>query len=179
MADALSLVYHAICAQDPLHTWSPGGTALPLCQRCTGFYAGAAIALLMQVTLRFAPGPRFLTVHGLFLLAMIPLGYHWVPQDAVVRAVSGVLFGAGVVSFLWLRPGPRLFDLRDPAGRVLLVYAAVVTGTVLGIQAVAVSGGRLGWYVLAVLGTAGIAGLAVLAAANGLVLVRGTSRRDA
>ena len=101
-------IFSFVCGQNPAHTWAPGGEWLPCCQRCTGFFAGAAVALLLQLALRMRPAPRFLQMHGLFLLVMVPLGCHWVPHGAVVRTLSGVLYGFGVVSFLWLFPVEHL-----------------------------------------------------------------------
>ncbi len=45
---------------------------------------------------------RFLEMHGAFLLLMVPFGFHWVAQGPVLRTLTGVLFGFGVVTFLWL-----------------------------------------------------------------------------
>ena len=50
---------------------------------------------------------RFLLVHGAFLLLMAPFGFHWLPQGPVLRTMTGVLFGFGVVTFLWLQPAAR------------------------------------------------------------------------
>jgi hypothetical protein len=60
----------------------------------------------MMLHLIFRPSPTtlYLRVHGLFLLQMVPFGFHWVPQGPILRTVTGQLFGYGVVSFLWLAP---------------------------------------------------------------------------
>jgi len=146
--------------------WSPGGVPLPFCQRCTGFYAGAAVALVLHLALRIRPGNRFLLVHGSFLLLMIPLGYHWVPQGALIRALSGVLFGAGVVSFLWLFPGPLAGADREPGRTESLAYASGIIGALVLIPLLAAWGGAGAWYALVCLATLGLAGLVALAAAN-------------
>jgi len=146
--------------------WAPGGTLLPFCQRCTGFYAGAAVALVLHLGLRIRPTARFLQVHGGFLLLMIPLGYHWVPQDALVRGVSGVLFGSGVVSFLWLLPGPRICLDQLMNWWRLIVYTAGIAVALAGIPASATWGDQPAWYGLVGLATCGLAGLVMLAAAN-------------
>jgi uncharacterized membrane protein len=151
---------------------------LPFCQRCTGFYAGAAVALVLHFALRIRPGNRFLAVHGGFLLLMIPLGYHWVPQDALIRALSGVLFGAGVVSFLWLFPGPHAGADREAGTAESMIYAIGIIGALVLIPLAASWGGRSAWYALVCLATLGLAGLAGLVAANaslGLLWLR--SRR--
>ena len=179
MADWLGAAFGLLCGRDPSHMWSPGGMPLPFCQRCTGFYAGAAVALVLHIALRIHPNNRFLAVHGGFLLLMIPLGYHWVPQDALVRALSGVLFGAGVVSFLWLFPGPRAGAGRDPGPAESMIYAIGIIGALAVVPASAAWGGRGAWYALVCLATLGLAGLAALVAANaGLGLLWLRSRRS-
>ncbi|MDO8544549.1 MAG: DUF2085 domain-containing protein [Opitutaceae bacterium] len=104
----LEQLFSFVCGQNPSHTWAPGGELLPCCERCTGLYAGAAIALLLQFVLRMRPTARFLQLHGLLLMMMIPLGFHWVAHGALVRTGSGLFFGFGVVSLLWLLPGGHL-----------------------------------------------------------------------
>ena len=102
MPEILAHWFAAVCGQDPGHTWAPGGILLPCCQRCTGLYVGAAVAMLLHLWLRPKLTGRFLEIHGAFLLAMVPLGFHWVAQGPVLRTISGVLFGFAVVTFLWL-----------------------------------------------------------------------------
>ena len=166
MTDWLRLAFGVVCGQEPSHTWAPGGVLLPLCQRCAGVYAGAAVGLALHLALRLKPGARFLQVHGGFLLLMIPLGYHWLPQEATVRTVSGVLYGAGMVSFLWLLPGPLAGGVRPlDRGRALL-YAAGVGAALVGIPAAGAWGGMAAWYALVALAVLGVAGLLLLALAN-------------
>jgi uncharacterized membrane protein len=179
VGDWLGAPFELLCGRDPSHMWSPGGVPLPFCQRCTGFYAGAAVALALHLALRIRPNNRFLVAHGGFLLLMIPLGYHWVPHNALVRALSGVLFGAGVVSFLWLFPGPRAGADRDPGRAESLIYAIGIIGALALVPASAAWGGRGAWYALVCLATLGLAGLTALVAANagfGLLWLR--SRRS-
>lgn len=102
MPEILAHWFAAVCGQDPGHTWAPGGILLPCCQRCTGLYVGASVAMLLHLWLRPKLTGRFLEIHGGFLLAMVPFGFHWVAQGPVLRALSGVLFGFAVVTFLWL-----------------------------------------------------------------------------
>jgi len=146
--------------------WAPGGMLLPFCQRCAGFYAGAAVALALHLGLRIRPTDRFLQVHGGFLLLMIPLGYHFVPQDALVRGVSGVLCGAGVISFLWLLPGPRICVTAFMNQRRLIIYSAGLVVALAVIPASGTWGDERAWYGLVGLATFGLAGLAILAAAS-------------
>jgi uncharacterized membrane protein len=166
VADTLSAMFAVVCGREPTHMWAPGGTLLPFCQRCTGLYAGAAVALLLHLWLRIRASDRFLQAHGGFLLLMIPFGYHWLPQDAWIRGLSGVLCGAGLVSFLWLLPGPRFVATQWMNRRRALVYAAGLTVALAGIPASALWGGQFAWFTLVALATSGLAGLAVLAAAS-------------
>ena len=166
MTGVLTAVFGLVCGQAAPHTWSPGGVLLPMCERCTGVYVGAASALALHLVLRIRPSVRFLQMHGGFLLLMIPFGYHWVPQDALVRTLCGVVFGAGLVSFLWVIPGPRV-------GAVLAIgrpqWQRYMTGLVCTLSLVPASaawGGRPSWSALAGLATMGLAGLGTLVLAN-------------
>ena len=102
MVEILGHWFVAVCEQDPGHTWAPGGVVLPCCQRCLGLYVGAGVAALLHIGLRPKLTGRFLEIHGAFLLLMVPFGFHWVTQGALLRTLTGVLFGFGVVTFLWL-----------------------------------------------------------------------------
>jgi hypothetical protein len=116
MLDILGHWFAAVCSQAPWHTWAPGEIPLPCCQRCTGLYVGAGLAALLHLGLRPRLSGRFLQIHGAFLLLMVPFGFHWVAQGPALRSISGVLFGFGVVTFLWL-PLAQLIDKsesRDP-----------------------------------------------------------------
>lgn len=102
MSDLLQHAFGWLCGQYPAHTWSPGGDLLPLCQRCTGVYVGALVAGLLHLAWRPAPTPRWLWLNGTFLLFIIPSGFYWIPQNPELRCASGILFGFGLVSYLWL-----------------------------------------------------------------------------
>jgi uncharacterized membrane protein len=102
MPELLRHVFGWVCGQNPAHTWSPGGELLPLCQRCTGVYVGAFAAALLHLAWRPAPTPRWLWLNGAFLLFMMPSGFYWIPQNPELRCASGILFGFGLVAFLWL-----------------------------------------------------------------------------
>ena len=102
MIEGLFHLFAAVCGQNPGHTWAPGGMLLPCCQRCTGLYVGAGVAGLLHLWLRPRLSGRFLEIHGAFLIFMVPFGFHWVADGPVLRTVTGVLFGFGVVTCLWL-----------------------------------------------------------------------------
>jgi uncharacterized membrane protein len=177
MSAWLGTILGLVCAQAPEHTWAPGGWLLPCCQRCTGLYVGAAVALVLHLALRLRSRGWFLPVHGLFLLAMIPLGLHWLPQNDIVRGVSGFLFGAGLVSFLWLHPGPRVVAVEPLTAAGASLYAAIAgVGTVL-VPVLGRYGGVVAARGLAWLALAGLTGLALLALANVALAVRWQTRQ--
>ncbi len=168
MLEALSHLFAAVCGQNLDHTWAPGGMLLPCCQRCAGLYAGAAVATLLHLWLRPKLSSRFLEVHGAFLLAMVPFGFHWVAQSAELRTLIGVLFGFGVVTFLWLplqcRAGaspasPRMQSAtRD--------YRLILGTTLIVLPLAAKLGGAAVAYVLSGLITCGALALSLLAIAD-------------
>jgi uncharacterized membrane protein len=167
-ADPAAL-FALLCGQRLAHTWTPGGVPLLVCQRCTGLYAGAAIALALHAWLRLRPSTPFLALHGLFLLAMLPLGLHWLPQDGLARTLSGIVFGAGVVDFLWLNPAGHFATLREPARGTWLRYLAALGLALLLVPLLAQRGGVPAAVLLDALALAGLVALAALVLANGVV----------
>jgi len=114
--DWLSALLGSVCGQYPSHVWMPGGWALPCCQRCTGLYVGAALAVLLHGRFCRTVTSASSWWHGLCLLQMVPFGFHWVPQGPVLRTVTGYLFAWGVVFFLWPAAAARIGKAR-PNGR--------------------------------------------------------------
>jgi uncharacterized membrane protein len=179
MLELLDHLFAAVCGQNPDHTWAPGGIPLPCCQRCTGLYVGACAAAMLHYWLRPKLTGRFLEMHGVFLLAMAPFGFHWVPQGPVVRTITGMLFGFAVVTFLWLpvsrlagrtRRGARLRLTRDERVRAdasaRRSYFSGVVLTAIVLVGLTTSGGRLAAYSLSFLLFLGAAALGTLVAAN-------------
>jgi len=174
----LGIIGGWVCGQDPGHTWSPGGLPLSWCQRCTGLYAGACIAAWLHLWSRPRSNGRFLEAHGLMLALMVPFGFHWVSQGPVLRAVSGVLFGAAVVTFLWL-PVSGFWtraSLGAPSGFKLAIYVAGLALVAMAVPLLGECGGRWGNVMLSVLAVGGISALALLVCAN-LFLLSGWLRR--
>src|ERR1039457_5063438 len=144
--------FAAVCGQAPGHTWAPGGILLPCCQRCTGLYVGAGAAALLHLWLRPKLSGRFLEIHGAFLVVMVPFGFHWVAQGSVLRTLPGVLFGFGVVTFLWLplsqragRSLSRPFRVQDSAWGYFFMLGA----TLILLPTTAILGGAFAAYGLA------------------------------
>jgi len=172
--DAFSLV----CGQAADRTWAPGGEWLPFCQRCTGLYVGAFAALVLVFVFRIRPGPRRLQFDGLCLLQMVPLGFHWVSQGAVVRTLSGGLFALGLVDFFWLLPAAQCGCGQSGASAWRSGLQAVFGAAwLVGVVIAASDGGVAAARALAWLGFAGLIGLALLVLSDLILLMLAAWRR--
>ena len=158
-------IFSAVCGENPQHIWSPGGQPLPCCQRCTGLYVAALVATALHLWFRPRISKGFLQIHAFFLLQLGLFLFPWLPSSPVLRALSGSLFGFGVVAFL----GPAIFDGCPPfkVSRFSARDYALGVASCLGlVPAIAEWGGRPGAFVLMCLVLAGALALAALAAAN-------------
>jgi len=214
MLDFLRHVFGWVCGQNPAHTWSPGGERLPVCQRCTGVYAGAFLAALLHLWWRIAPtpagfrrngaktnrgqecprsgtpGPRWLWLwlNGGFLLFIVPNGFYWIPQNPELRCASGILFGFGLVAFLWLTLPARfvIYDLRFTSGSAIvdqrvnrksqIAYLAVLLAALGLVPLLAEHGNAAGGVILSAACAGGALALAALLLANLWLLLRGLIR---
>jgi uncharacterized membrane protein len=178
MTELLRHVFGWVCGQDPAHTWSPGGELLPLCQRCTGVYAGAFAAALLHLAWRPAPAPRWLWLNGAFLLFILPSGFHWIPQNAVLRCTSGILFGFGLIAFLWLTLPHKNGMASDKNSRSqLAAFAAGLIVALVFTPRLAENGNAIAAGILTVACAVGAVVLAVLLFANLLFLLRWLARK--
>ena len=178
-------MFALVCGQNPEHLWAPGGLTLPCCQRCTGLYAGAAGALLLHSFCPPPPTAGWKWLHGMFLLQMVPFGFHWLPQGPVLRTVTGVLFAFGVVAYLWLIPAARRSSATAPSPAIpkpgefntseasalhtkttARCYLLGVAATLVFVPVAAGWGGRFGFFALSGLAALGAVVLAMLAVAN-------------
>jgi uncharacterized membrane protein len=114
MSEWLTYVFSFVCGRYAPHTWILGGIELPCCQRCTGLYAGAALAMLLHLVCRPGVTFRYRLIHGLCLLQMAPMGLHLVPQDAWLRCLSGQLFAYSLVAFMSLELRSRGVPASSP-----------------------------------------------------------------
>lgn len=165
MQHLLITLFSAICGENPAHIWSPGGQALPCCERCTGLHAGALVAVVLHLWHRPAITKRFLQVHALCLVQLGLFVFPRLPQSAVLRTVSGTLFGFGVVAYLW----PAVSHGRPPFRTARLGTGAYAIGLATGaalIPAIAEWGGRIGASILTGLVLAGAVALAALTLVN-------------
>jgi uncharacterized membrane protein len=163
-------LFSHICGQQ--HCWVLGGQALPFCQRCTGLYVGGFCALILILTFRLRPNVFLYWIHGIFLLVMIPYGFHLVSQGAFVRTLTGVLFGFGLVYYLALNPLTAWQRWKpDSLSRTAAYFLLAVSVVPLLFGSVR-SGGSFCAAILAGLGTLGLAGLCLLSVANLVILPR-------
>jgi uncharacterized membrane protein len=189
-----ALLHHAfgwVCGQYPVHTWSPGGELLPLCQRCTGVYVGALVAALLHLAWRPAPTPRWLWLNGAFLLFIIPSGFYWIPQNPELRCASGILFGFGLVSYLWLVLPDKAPDRSQ--GNVMQTgvgnqtkpatienfkfYAGTLIAVLVLTPLLAENGNGVAAAILIIASTTGALALAALLSADLYLLLRWLARR--
>ena len=175
---ALHQIFSFVCGQT--HVWTVGGQTLPLCQRCTGLYVGAACALGSWAFFRPRATDATLCAHGIALLLMVPFGYHLVPQNGDIRTLTGYVFGFGLVYFLLLIPGRDGARAPAGAGQTPGLYG-YVAGFAAGAAAVVLAvhlGGTRTAVILSWISIAGVAALAILSAVN-LFLLPGYVRRAA
>lgn len=87
---------------------------------------------------------------------MAPLGLHWISEGAVLRTLSGVLFGFGVAVFLWLPLAARKGWADAPKRFAGPAYAVVLVTTLAFVPIFAAQGGAWAAYALAVLAGVGV-----------------------
>jgi uncharacterized membrane protein len=186
MLDFLHQLFSHLCGQNLAHTWSLGGEALPCCQRCTGVYVGAFVAALLHLVRRPQPTSFWRWLNGAFLLFMVPAGFHWFPQGPELRAASGILFGFGIVAFLWL-PLPEkftIYDLRFTSARddrrvnrkSQIINALGLLAAIIGTPLLGASENSLAAIALTLLTAGGALALALLLVANLFLAARGLWR---
>jgi uncharacterized membrane protein len=147
-------IFSLVCGQQ--HNWVLGGATLPLCQRCTGLYVGAVLALAVFLLFRPKPTNRMLWAHGLFLLQMVPFGYHLLMQTGEIRMLTGQFFAMGLVYYLMLLPGDHWPRWREPLVRSTPRYFVASVATALLLQAAVIWGVARTNAILSWLGLGGL-----------------------
>jgi uncharacterized membrane protein len=161
-------LFSHVCGQQ--HCWVLGGQALPFCQRCTGLYVGAFCALLLILLFRPRPNAFLYWIHGIFMLAMIPFGFHFVAHGGLTRTLTGGLFGFGLVYYLVLNPFTAWQAWKaDTAWQTRTYLLLIVILLSLLLLTVRLGSGFSG-LVLTGLGVLGFAALCLLTAVNLAVL---------
>jgi uncharacterized membrane protein len=165
MNDFLERAFSFLCGQDPAHTWAPSGAPLPFCERCTGLYVGAAIAMLLLILCKPVLDARFRWLHAALLVLMAPFGFHLVPQGPVLRTMSGYWFAFGIVGLLRLGARRHPVSTPGPGGSTRHLLLGLCSLVLLPVFAI--WGGALASTILPWAGLAGLLVYAVLVAANG------------
>ncbi len=161
-------LFSHICGQQ--HCWIVGGQALPFCQRCTGLYVGAFCAFILILIFRPRPNVFLYWIHGIFMLVMIPFGFHLVAHGGLIRTCTGALFGFGLVYYLVLNPFTAWHAWKaDTAWRTGAYVLLIATLLPLLLPTVRLGGG-LSALALTLLGVFGFATLSLLTALNFVVL---------
>jgi uncharacterized membrane protein len=163
MHNFLFHIFSLVCGENPQHIWSPGGQPLPCCERCTGLYVAALVAVILRLSFQPCISKRFLQIHVLCLLQLGLFIFPWLPQSPVLRTISGSLFGFGVVAFLW----PAVASWHRPLNKFRTrVYLSGMTVCLALTPIIAKWGGVIGANVLMILVLAGALALVVLIAIN-------------
>ncbi|HXX99697.1 MAG TPA: DUF2085 domain-containing protein [Candidatus Limnocylindrales bacterium] len=157
-------IFSLVCGQQ--HNSVVGGMELPFCQRCTGLYVGVVPALLVYLLCKPKPTARMLWVHGIFLLLMVPFGYHLVVQTGEIRMLTGQLFACGLVYYLTLLLSDRWASWRKllPLGDAS--YFALLALSLLLLQIAVIWGGKRTNAILSWLGFGGLLLYALLVLVN-------------
>lgn len=167
MRELVWQAFSLVCGQNPEHTWTFGQAPLPFCQRCTGLYAGACLCLGLHWILRPRYGGRFIAWHCLFLLLAAPFGFHLIQDGPLLRALTGVLCGFGIGTFLWFVPATTWGGVDVPTrARAGSWYALGLCAALLLVPLGASLGGVLIGCVIQGLAAAGVFSLGGLVAAN-------------
>jgi uncharacterized membrane protein len=117
-------VFSHLCHQESSRAWVVTGVTLPLCARCTGVYAGAALVALTLPFARFDPSRRMLLCAGAAMLQMGVLGFNPFVEPPTLRMLSGSLFSAGAIYFLWLPIRAILWGVKADRPSPFLIAAA-------------------------------------------------------
>jgi uncharacterized membrane protein len=161
-------VFGHLCHQEPSRAWQFGGEAAVLCARCTGVYASAALATLALPFARFEPSRRILWLFGAAMIQMGILGFNPFFEPTWLRTLSGSVFSAGAVYFLWL---PARAALWPGGGRPRTFFYAAAGAIVLLQVLVHIDLPAMA-YVIETIALFGIAAFAALAALDIAVLTR-------
>ncbi len=111
-----SLVYAAasrVCHQRPARSYASGGVGWPVCTRCTGIYAGAAVGALLAAGARRRRAVDLRKLRGLVVATVAVAGVAWfvewvdlVAVTASWRTVSAVPAGAAVAAAVVIMAWP-------------------------------------------------------------------------
>ena len=108
----------AVCHQLPARSFHLWAAQMPVCARCTGIYAGAAVAAIVMST-SFDRRLRHDNPRMVVALAALPtaatLVYEWstgVTPSNWIRAVAGACLGAAVAIVVLVHPPERVREVN-------------------------------------------------------------------
>ncbi len=97
-------IFSFLCSQDASRSFTIAGHLMPLCQRCTGLYAGMGLSFLwLLVTRNHKKGlpPRSIVYVNIVCLLVMPIfGFHLLDPGPAWRLWSGLVYGNAIVSLL-------------------------------------------------------------------------------
>lgn len=190
--DKADMVAYAICHRIPSHSFSIGGTPLPLCARCSGIFMGAMVAISFFVIKRRKKAdipsiPILLTLIGFTIImgidginsyiTLFPLGTPFYQPTNTLRLLTGTLHGLMLGSILYpVAMGTFWRDYRDSEPAIhdfkelgLLVLCALILVAFI----------HTGWtVVLQVLGLVSTIGVVVMLSLVNTVLILILTRRE-
>ncbi|MDB6026312.1 MAG: hypothetical protein JWM68_2535 [Verrucomicrobiales bacterium] len=160
--DFLTKCLSWVCGQAADRSWVFGDEMFPLCQRCTGIYAGAAIAAIIFCCTRRRPHRWTMMIHVLLVGQIIPAGLHWCFDTPVLRTLSGGWFGIGLIGLMSRQIAVRFHsESRTDSWGILTSFLAVTLLASLTAYSNAAAAN-----LLAVLVVVGLFSIAVLIVAN-------------
>ncbi len=136
----LQELFSYVCGQQ--HCWVLGGVRLPVCERCTGLYIGAFCGLILVFLFRPRPRAALYWIHGVWMLLMLPFGFHLVQHGGLTRTLTGALFGFGLVYYLVLNPLTQWRAWAGDSSLLTMLYFGLL-GMALGALLLAVSTGKM------------------------------------
>lgn len=180
-----------ICAQQPSHSFFPGGQQLPLCARNTGIYLGFIVTLLTLIATRHGRVqklPRWPVIVVLLagVLAMAIDGFnslyldlglpHLYEPHNLLRLITGLATGLAlatlslpIVNYLFWRESNEQRSVESWRALLLLLPGLVISFFAVASQSWMIL------YPIALLSTAGL--LSVVSGIN-LMIIVAVSRRD-
>jgi len=96
-------IFSFLCSQDASRSFAIAGHLMPLCQRCSGLYAGMGISFLWLLSRNHKkdlPPRSIVYVNIVCLLAMPIFGFHLLDPGPAWRLWSGLVYGNAIVSLL-------------------------------------------------------------------------------
>ncbi len=166
MIEFLHHIFGFVCGQPAGRTWSLDGEWLPFCQRCTGIYVGALVAVALQLVFRIRPSSRLLGVYSLLIVQIAPFGLHVVRDTGMLRTLTGMAFSFGLIAFLWLLPQERLGLGCFPKASTLWSYAMLALFAAFSLIFAVNSGGAVTAALLSLVGMLGFSILVLLTLLN-------------